>query len=346
MAGIRQHILPRLLLRGFASRLERDEAFTWVYRRGTAPFEANITKVSVEKYFYDGSELSVDDELTKLESDYGSLLGALRVTPHGTEIKDRRAAEFVAHLCVRTKHLRDSFRESSEFLIDKISEHLSDHQNIKRFILNDPNLSDRLLADLVKDLTIPDLYKEMLPDLIRELAPTLLDDSRLDLRVIVDSLMLNIRSTLTVALKDGHIKALATNPVPEPRVEDYERLDWHVLQSHSPIILGDAGCLFEIEGPRPFKTLNEKDDRIKNIFLPISKDRVLVGSQKSVATRDSNFLALNQETARCSREFFVASECSTEADQLQAFVGEKSELISKQELDAIVNEAFSWRAPD
>jgi hypothetical protein len=56
------------LLKGFASRLDGQEAFTWVYRRGGRVFEANIKNVAVEKHFYTGKgENDVDDEITELE---------------------------------------------------------------------------------------------------------------------------------------------------------------------------------------------------------------------------------------------------------------------------------------
>jgi hypothetical protein len=52
MAGDRQHILPRFLLKGFASRIEGEKIYTWVYPRNSPPVEANIRKVGVEKHFY------------------------------------------------------------------------------------------------------------------------------------------------------------------------------------------------------------------------------------------------------------------------------------------------------
>jgi len=42
MAGIRQHILPRFLLKGFASKVVGQEVFTWVYREEGKFFESNI----------------------------------------------------------------------------------------------------------------------------------------------------------------------------------------------------------------------------------------------------------------------------------------------------------------
>lgn len=48
MAGIRQHILPRFLLKGFASRVQDKKIFTCVYRKGGPQFETTIENVGLE----------------------------------------------------------------------------------------------------------------------------------------------------------------------------------------------------------------------------------------------------------------------------------------------------------
>src|SRR5205814_10074769 len=70
MAGVRQHIIPQFLLKGFASRTTSKAAFTWVYRKRAPPFETNIINVTVEGKFYDkDAETSADDLITDLESE-------------------------------------------------------------------------------------------------------------------------------------------------------------------------------------------------------------------------------------------------------------------------------------
>jgi hypothetical protein len=51
MSGERQHFLPRFLLRGFDSRTDGREMYTWVFRREREPFEPNIINVGVSKEF-------------------------------------------------------------------------------------------------------------------------------------------------------------------------------------------------------------------------------------------------------------------------------------------------------
>jgi hypothetical protein len=49
MAGSKHHILPRFLLKGFASRIipraeKQDDVFVWVYRKEGKTFEAKTTR--------------------------------------------------------------------------------------------------------------------------------------------------------------------------------------------------------------------------------------------------------------------------------------------------------------
>lgn len=75
MAGIRHHILPKFLLKGFASKVDGQEVFTWVYRKEGKVFEANTLNVSVEKHFYGKTgELNVDDEIRILRNDLQDFL--------------------------------------------------------------------------------------------------------------------------------------------------------------------------------------------------------------------------------------------------------------------------------
>src|SRR5262245_24620446 len=132
MAGVRQHILPRFLLKGFASRLDGQEAFTWVCRRGARIFEANIKNVAVEKHFYTGKgDNNVDDEITELERGFARLLDRLRQENDGFEVTDPNLPEFIGHLTSRTKHLRDSFIETTGVMTKILSDYLADERNVR-----------------------------------------------------------------------------------------------------------------------------------------------------------------------------------------------------------------------
>lgn len=185
MAGIRHHILPRFLLKGFASQINGTKVFTWVYRKNSRAFEASTKDVSVEKYFYgkDG-EANVDPEITELEIEFADLLTELREYSSKEEITDPRVAEFITHLCIRTKHLRDSLRESTEVLLESLEEYLSDFKNLERLILHDPQIMVNAFEAKNKDYQIPQHQKDMIMTLLTSMASTLLDQRKLEFQFL------------------------------------------------------------------------------------------------------------------------------------------------------------------
>ena len=65
MTGTRQHFLPRVLLKGFASRMVKDQTYSLVFQNNKEPYEANITRIAVEKEFYtDSVDVDVDEANT------------------------------------------------------------------------------------------------------------------------------------------------------------------------------------------------------------------------------------------------------------------------------------------
>ncbi|MGA9771417.1 MAG: DUF4238 domain-containing protein [Blastocatellia bacterium] len=338
MAGKRQHIFPRFLLKGFASRISGEEVFTWVYRKEGKVFETNIINVSVEQYFYGKQgEVTIDAEITELESEFGILLDELRRKNDQTPVSNLKVAELVTHLCIRTKHLRDSFRESSEFLIERISEYLFDTGNLKSIISNNPELIRNEFDKVVRQYPFLEPFKDMVVNQGASTVAALLEQYKPGIQVFVQEFIEGSRDVLPRAVKEGHIKALAKGLVPEPRAEEYRLLEWFICKSGTPLILGDMGCLFETSGARRFKSINEKGDQLKNIFLPISSDRLLIGtSLSSVPEIDTN--QINEILARCSREYFVCPESSSSKLDLIPLIGKESEIISGAEVEQLVKE--------
>jgi hypothetical protein len=339
MAGVRQHVLPRLLLKGFASRTASNEVFTFVYRKGKDAFETNIINVAVEKYFYgkDG-ELSADNGITDLEGRLSSLIDELRRQNDGVQIEDSRVIDLVAHICVRTKYLRDSFRESSEFLLETISSYLSNYNNVKALLLNNPKILDEAIDKSMNDYPIPPSLKKMLTIMMKNMVPVILDEKQSEIQLMFQFLTEMMKSMVPKALKQGHIKVLAHNPIPEPRAEDYKTLRWFIHKPQNSVILGDNGVLFETSGSKRFKSINEKGDEIKNIFLPVSSTNLLVGTHYAFPLPFD--FDLNKAIAKCSRDYFISSEQSLTIESLHSIIGLESELISKEELEQVVVEAL------
>lgn len=344
MAGDRHHILPRFLLKGFASRIEGKEIYTWVYRNDGRINEPNIKNAAVSRYFYGRKgESCVDDNITEFEGQYAPFLDELRVriSHRQIEISDNRIAYLIAHLVGRTKHFRDSFRESVEFLIDKMGEYLSDYGNLKEAMLWTIQNNPKMMEDSIDEGFRAHPELRPFENFIRPLFPALylayLETHAVDNLMFFQYLFDNIKSKLTKFAKEGHIKALSQGLTPETRVQDYQQLKWYLYNTDNSLILGDIGCLFEINGLKRFKSINFKDDEIINIFLPISNTQMLIGTLHSkISNLDINLI--NKEIAKCSREFFIYSRNCTQIESLISLIGSEAEIISKEEIIQSVNE--------
>ena len=160
MAGKRQHIIPRFLQKGFASKIAGAKVFSWIYRIGIKPREVSTRDIYLEKSFYgEDGPASTDEIITDLESEkFAPLCDSLRkkngdVSEHAKEI-----SEFVARLCIRTVHLRNFFRESSERLTTEVGNYIFDYENIKRLLLSNPELTKKILRENLQETGIDNSF--------------------------------------------------------------------------------------------------------------------------------------------------------------------------------------------
>jgi Protein of unknown function (DUF4238) len=219
MAGNRQHILPRFLLKGFASRLQDKKIFICVYRKGGPQFETTVENVGLEKHFYGKvGEISADERITQLESGYARLIDELRNEPDGSRVDSKQVSDFVAHLTIRTKQLREFFRESAEYLIDQITLYLSNPSNLKKLLLSKPELMQQELQKTLKDIPVPQAYKDFLIEFVQLNAQEVVEEHMPDLQSTLQELIAQMRGLLPNAVRDGHIKSLAKHPVPETAI--------------------------------------------------------------------------------------------------------------------------------
>jgi hypothetical protein len=180
MGGKRQHFLPRLLLKGFSSRIEGEEHYTWVYRKNAAnPFETNIINVGVSKDFYSKEQdTSVDDTITYMEGEFAAELDKIRQFDSSTLLENTKIAEFASHMEIRTRHLRDSFLESSDAFVSEFIGFLRDTKSVKQFLLsefqNKPSLIKNALESQLKGKSLPSNVKKRLYKIVSANVPNFL----------------------------------------------------------------------------------------------------------------------------------------------------------------------------
>lgn len=339
MAGNKQHILPRFLLKGFASRIEGEKIYTWVYPRNSPPVEANIRKVCVEKHFYGKEgELCVDGDITKFESEYAPFLDELREYPEQIEIFDPRIPILITHLITRTKHIREIFRDLSEIIVEQLSDYFSDFNNIEAMILGKYGKVE--MEKRFKEIKGSRSFRRKSIKLLKRKLPAVLHANKNEMLIFYQNIFENINNALPRMIKEGHIKSLLQEFISNPRVEDYKQLKWIVLFSERSIILGDMGCLSETMGLGNFKIITFKNDKIKNIILPISDKKLLIGTSLNELP-DMDIKLLNEEIVKHSREFFISSNKSAEISSLVPLIGNKKEIVAMEDVEQMAREIFS-----
>ena len=341
MAGKRQHFIPRFIQKGFSSRVTKSGTFTWVFRRGVPPFNTNIVNVGEEGQFYTyNSDVEADVLITRAESEFSDLLHSIRGGV-ASSLSDLRLPQMIAHLEVRTRHLRKSLESLGNSVVSDLLAFVSDEEAFASWIKdafrrNSPKLREMLVKEFSG---VPSNLLEPAVQLAMSLGPSFVDQRKPYLSKLVAEFRSALPGMTTQATKSGHIEALKQGIAPEAKAERYSSLIYAIIPNteRDPLILGDSIVLFQVDGAKPYKPYLEAKDKLVAVYLPIDSDQVLVGTQQGRATFPAD---LRREIARCSLEHFIAPE-NTEANQaLQGSIGSAATLLTEEESKALVERAI------
>ena len=336
-----------ILNAGFASRIitkkKRNTTLVWVYRRNDEPRECSTVDVGVESNFYKQGELNVDDEITELEQGFAACLAELRAYADVQSVTDDRFLQFVVNLTARTKHVRDSIISSTGPLIQNVFTYLSDYENWRdycfRYFTRHPEIIREELEKALRNVKASAHKKAMARQKIKKMPVELIlrsmDNESTGYEFLFQSLRIKLEIELNDIVKQAHIKSLLKNLVSEPRVDHYRELNWYVRKTSEPLILGDVCCVFELNSG--FKSLGGTEDTIKNVYVPIASNCIVVGTPSEDIPK-VDVLTVNELSAKLSRKYFIASSRSVEMDYLSTLLGTESEILSKDEMEAIVTD--------
>lgn len=341
MAGKRQHFVPQFLQRGFASHVIGDEAFTWVHRKGAQPFNTNVKNAGVEGFFYSvGQGTELDDSITDFEGEFNSLISDIRSGASHVTADALRIAQLLAHLEMRTRHLRQSFLETGTHLLDELMKFASDEEAFGRYfrraIQRDPSLMQDAMAKEMRKYGIPMQYLPQVIEISEPLLEKMLPKTLSQISEVAKQFRSLLPGMLKEAAKSGHIKALLGTLAPESKVNRFVGLQFKVLESvGSSLALGDSVVLFQVAGERTFRPFFEGKDELVAVYLPLRPQQVLVGSNASFELDPAR---LRREIARCSLEHFVACEAPPEHSDLLPLIGENAHLLSIDQIEEMVHE--------
>ncbi|HCO1226082.1 TPA: DUF4238 domain-containing protein, partial [Escherichia coli] len=154
MAGNRQHFIPRFLQRGFSNE-KNGKYFTNWYRKDCFKENMIVENIGLENKFYSHyGDSSVDKKITENETySYSRILNSL---VDGSYNLDNRKdlAEFIYHMEIRTKNLRENMIDSWAYFGEQLKNRLLDKETLIDYFQRNPKTIKELLQNELNKLPI------------------------------------------------------------------------------------------------------------------------------------------------------------------------------------------------
>lgn len=343
-SGPNQHFIPRFFQKPFAVRPKRKEI--WVFSRDHVPELKKLKKIGTSDYFYsgpnDGCSSTLDDKITTIETPISRKLAIIREQSSGAAVNSNDAAEIVNHLVPRTAHTRMTLARGLWMMFHNVEAISSDSSAVKKLMGLDEdepteNFREALeekFGEIVSDNPVLPkhlcerimfcLIKENIHSLMFEMTPLIQDMCRIGKGLTED------------IVKEAHNKALLEFMNSVPQLKMLEALNWTV-QSAPAIgaILPDCVALAIDQTGVIMPAMVSDWDQTKAVIMPISPDKLLVGSKKDFKVEEE--LDYNLEAVKCSHGFFLSSTDDKRLIELSQLIGSRSIQI----IDDQVNEAIA-----
>lgn len=346
MAGVIQHSIPQVLQKGFSIDPASTANRVWVYSRGNEPYCASVSKVAKQRHFYSSpaeDQGALDNAITGFESErVHHLLNAARTLASGCSVDATECAAVVAHLAIRTAHIRESFIDGVEGLLDAAKIAFGTHEGITRMLTADCETPSEFFDEVVASLSAEYRTKEFpVPfSVIRRMVFAALQENIGGiLGVSANQLFEDMKSfDLGSAGRRGHIRALGKSLAPEPLVAQLIMFEWRVWDLEGELlILPDCVALgSETDDARGLRALPFADySKSAVCVLPIGRRRVLVGSRsplKNLAASD-----LNRASAESSYRFFISPCNDHRCRELAKLLGTRNSLFFKELVEESVH---------
>lgn len=342
MSGLRHHFIPQFLQRGFASRATSKHAYVFVHGRDRPPYEASIVNVGIERQFYtlDG-KFDVDNAITRAESSFATLVAGLRSGPFG-EVAANRPAELIAHLEVRTRHTRMNMVSMGHSLIKRLHAFAGDREAVRRLVIRNliengdelvESIHQQMRAEGIGVLASKQWIRSHLPSFVAEKLPEAVER----VTALIREGLAHPGPMLEAAARAGQLRALKQGLSPLPKTAEYRRLAFSVERVARELVLGDSAVVFEVAALRSFTPFLTGDEELLAAYLPLSKDRVLVGRKQGF---EPDLDRLPEAIAKVSAEYLIAASNSDDVRGLRPLIGQLADLVDDETMDAIFTEVF------
>jgi Protein of unknown function (DUF4238) len=351
MSGKKQHFIPRHFLKAFISSDGSDHI--WMYRRGhVEPVLVKRDRVAAQEHFYSNPSAdgvpTLDDLITAYEYELKAKVDQMRCLALGEPVDADNVAEVVAHLTVRSSHMRSFVAEAAVTLVSTIGDMFTDSESAIK--LPDPTayevpkpIRDTMRKELrsrhllkhtnVTEETVVRLlyfyFREKRSEIVSGVSPAI--------SLMVDFL---IEKSASVA-RASHSEVLRTAMAPAARIQQLVKLKWKIVEiPKRDGILPDCVSL-SFDGQEWKPLLFADPSRLRAVILLISPDRAALGKAENCP--DLDLSTYNSHAASACFTFFLShqkeSGLSARLSDLGAWVRSEIEMLTH---DAIAEAASSF----
>eukprot|EP01093_Parvamoeba_rugata_P010562 TRINITY_DN2858_c0_g1_i4.p1 TRINITY_DN2858_c0_g1~~TRINITY_DN2858_c0_g1_i4.p1 ORF type:complete len:690 (-),score=47.77 TRINITY_DN2858_c0_g1_i4:919-2988(-) len=288
MAGRKQHFIPKHFLKQFVTSEGTDKL--WMYRRGLAkPVQVSCDDAAARRDFYSvpglaGGE-SLDDLITKYENELSAIVDDIRNVPIGEMLPGDLIGEVVAHLTVRSAHMREFIDESVSTLmslVDSMPNRLFDKDHFPKHKVP-TKFMDAALEQLEK--ISPKLNISITPQTITRLLYQIVRENFDEFR---QSAINNFSQVFEILEREvvgvggkAQKQVLEKQLVPELRKSALEQLQWKVLDfpAKNAVLADCVAIAKDHEGWGPYILADQNS--ITYVVIPLSSSTLAVGGREN-----------------------------------------------------------------
>ena len=338
MAGNRQHFIPRFLQRGFSNE-KNGKYFTNWYRKDCFKENMIVENIGLENKFYSHyGDSSVDKKITENETySYSRILNSL---VDGTYNLDNRKdlAEFIYHMEIRTKNLRENMIDSWAYLGEQLKNRLLDKETLIDYFQRNPKTIKELLQNELNKLPIPaslhEQYNSMFFDNVQLWLPNAAEKM---LSTLVPNFEQERISKIPEIVKKVQLDVLVSSEDKKSNI--YKNMHYKVLKTNQSFILGDSIVIFEVSGERKFKPFYESNDDLKCIYIPLDSYSLLYATPNP--EDKPNVDGINKAIAQCSFDFFISKFHSDECQIFRSEIGKNAFIVTTEYIDEILSKIIT-----
>lgn len=348
MSGRKQHFIPQSLLKGFGvPRGKMTHVVAYTHDRGI--FTAATDGIGAERNFYseldvEGATETLDDRITDYEQPFVDILATLRGMPDGGVADTSMAATFVTHLAVRNDHFRKAIAAGSQTLLQGMAGALDDPVAAQTMLGLAGDTPSALFAgelatmlerykDELATLGLPKAELEALIfQLVKRQFPTFFAGLSGPLAATFATMIGQLPDVAANAQK----KSLDQELSPPIRVERLSLLTWRVRHPETALVLPDCVSIGLDENGAAYPHMLADLDRTAHIVMPLSTDRLLVGSRADTAPQIANF---NPVFAACSWDFYVARDRHPAGEEWRGMLRTRASQILDETVEEVLGDA-------